>query len=72
MIHTKDFSAKTIKQLTSKGISIIGTQAMPGFEGDIYFSGVSYKLQFENKMFLRNHSQVIVLAASSWSPETDL
>ena len=72
MNHTRAFSPKTIKQLSKKGISIISTQAVPAFEGDIYFSGVAYMLSYKNTGFLRTHSQVIVLANSSWNPETDL
>jgi hypothetical protein len=72
MNHAKDFSNKTVKQLEKKEISIIGTQAVPGFEGDNYFTGVAYNLSYKGKSFLRTHSQVIVLAGSSWNPETDL
>ena len=45
---------------------------MPDFEGDQYFSGVAYQLEYNGTGFLRSYSQVIVLAASSWNPETDL
>lgn len=67
-----DFSKKTISQLASKGISISGTQAIPGFIGDEYFSGIAYQLVWNNTGFMRTYSQVIVLAASSWNPATDL
>jgi hypothetical protein len=72
MTHTKDFSKKTLSQLESKSILIVGTQAVPAFEGDKYFSGVAYQLCYNNKSFLRTHSQIIVLAQSSWNPATDL
>ena len=72
MNFSKDFSAKTIRQLANKGISICSIQAAPRFEGDVYFSGTIYQLAWNNKGFIRTHSQVIVLAASSWNPETDL
>lgn len=72
MNHTRAFSPKTIKQLNKKGISITGTQAAPAFEGDAYFSGVVYMLTYKDAAFLRTHSQVIILANSSWNPETDL
>jgi hypothetical protein len=72
MTHTKDFSKKTQKQLNDKHITIIGTQAIPGFEGDSFFSGVAYMLEYNGKGFMRTHSQVIVLAQSSWNPDTDL
>jgi len=68
----KDFSKKTLSQLSKKGISIVGQQAIPGFEGDKYFSGVAYNLAYNDTGFMRTHDQVIVLAASSWNPETDL
>jgi hypothetical protein len=58
--------------LSKKGISVIGTQAIPAFEGDKYFSGTAFKLEFEGLGFVRTHSQVIVLASSSWDPATDL
>lgn len=72
MIHSKDFNQKTLKQLAKKEITIIGTQAVPGFEGDKYFSSVAYNLKFKETSFLRTHSQVITLAGSSWNPATDL
>lgn len=33
-----DFSKKTISNLSKKGVSITGKQAIPGFDGDKYFS----------------------------------
>jgi len=72
MTHTKDFSKKTLRQLANKGISIVGTQAIPMDEKDRYFSDVAYTLAWNGKGFIRTHSQVIVLAASSWNPATDL
>lgn len=68
----KDFGKKTLALLSRKGISIVGSQAIPGFEGDRYFSGVAYNLCWNGKGFLRTHSQVIVLAKSSWDPAIDL
>jgi len=72
MLHTRDFSKKTLAQLDKKAISIVGTQAIPAFEGDVHFSGVAYILSYNGNGFMRTHSQVIILAGSSWSPETDL
>lgn len=72
MTHAKDFSTKTKRQLAVKGINIIGTQAIPAYEGDVYFNSVAYSLEYNGKAFMRTHSQVIVLAASSWNPATDL
>lgn len=72
MNYGKDFSKKTLSQLSKKGITIVGTQAVPANEKDIYFSETAYKLAWEGKGFMRTHSQVLILAASSWNPETDL
>jgi len=71
-MNTNEFSPKTLRQLAAKGISIIGKQAIPGFEGDKYFSGTAYNLEWNHHGFMRTYSQVIVLASSSWNPETDL
>lgn len=68
----KDFSKKTLAILSKKGISIIGTQSVPAFEGDNYFSGTAYKLLYKETQFMRLYFQVITLASSSWDPETDL
>jgi len=67
-----DFSKKTLSLLSKKNISVIGAQAIPSFEGDLYFSGTAYKLRYNEVHFMRTHSQVIVLAQSSWNPELDL
>jgi hypothetical protein len=69
-IGSKDFSAKTLSALSKKGVSVIGSQAVPAFEGDQYFSGVAYILDAQGRQLLRTHSQVIVMASSSWTPET--
>lgn len=68
----KDFSKKTVSALSKKGISIVGSQAVPSHDGDKYFSGVAYNLVWNGTGFMRTHSQVIVIASSSWNPETDL
>lgn len=68
----KDFSKKTLAQLAKKDISILGVTAVPGFDGDIYFSGTAYMLAYGEKGFVRTHSQVIICAASSWDPEINL
>lgn len=72
MNHTRAFSPKTIKLLSQKEITIVSTQAVPAYDGDKYFSGVAYLLDYKGKGFMRTHSQVVVLALSSWNPETDL
>lgn len=71
MNHSKDFSARTRSLLSSKGISVVGTQAVPAWDGDTCFSGVAYMLSYNGQGFLRTHSQVVCLAQSSWSPEMD-
>lgn len=65
MNNSKDFSRKTVSQLSKKEINIIGTQAIPDYEGDKFFSGVAYKLEYKGIGFMRTHSQVITLACSS-------
>lgn len=72
MNHAKDFKPKTIKQLAAKEIVIVGTQAIPAHGNDKHFASVAYLLNYKGKGFMRTHSQVIVLAGSSWNPETDL
>lgn len=67
-----NFSKKTLSNLTKKNIQILGTQAIPGFEEDKFFSGTAYKLSYNGIGFIRTHSQVIVLASSYWNPETNL
>lgn len=68
----KDFSKKTLKQLANKGITITELQAIPGFDGDKHFTDTGYKLAYKETSFMRTHSQILVLAASSWNPEIDL
>jgi hypothetical protein len=55
MSHAKDFSKKTLSQLANKGISILGSTAIPAFEGDKYFSGVAYQLAYNGTGFIRNY-----------------
>ena len=59
----RDFSAKTIRALRIKGIRVIGTQAVPDFEGDRYFSGVAYRLDDNGAHRVRSHAEVLRLAA---------
>jgi len=70
-IATKDFSAKTLSLLSKKGISVVGATAVPAFDGDVYFSGTAYTLSFAGTSFMRTHSQILVMASSSWMPEFD-
>lgn len=71
-IAQKDFSKKTLAGLAKKGVNIIGVVAVPSFEGDVYFSGTAYQLEFNGTGFIRSHSQILVMAASSWNPEVDI
>lgn len=66
---SKDFSKKVLTALAKKEISIVGSQAVPAFEGDVYFQDVAYILVWNETQFLRTYSQVNVLAVSSWCPE---
>lgn len=63
MTHTKDFSKNTVNKLAKKGITIIGSQAVPAYEGDKYFTGVAYQLSFGGNSYLRTFSQVIEIAS---------
>lgn len=58
----KDFSRKTIAALARKGISVIGAQAAPAFEGDETFSGKNYRLDQNGCGIVRSHAQVLELA----------
>jgi hypothetical protein len=71
-VASRDFSKKTLRQLAAKNIQLLSALAIPAFEGDACFSGVAYQLAYKENGFIRTHSQVIILANSSWDPETDL
>ena len=66
---SRDFSKRTLKVLSQKGIKLIGKQAVPANENDKYFSGTAYKLQAINEDvgFLRTWHQVQAMACSSWN-----
>lgn len=72
MNFDRHFSKKTVKALNKKGISIVGIQAAKAFEEDSLFSDTVYQLSFNGTGFIRTHSQVVVIASSSWNPATDL
>lgn len=69
MDFSRDFSKKVIAQLSKKGVSIIGKQAIAAFDGDVYFSGTAYILDAAGTQILRRASQVETMAVSSWTPE---
>lgn len=43
-VATRNFSKSTLKALALKGIEIVSSQAIPAFEGDVFFTGVAYLL----------------------------
>ncbi len=61
-IATRNFSKQTIKSLSAKGIRVIGSQASPAFDGDVYFSGVSFNLDDNGTHIVRTHTEVLALA----------
>ena len=61
-----DFSKKTLSSLAGKGVTVIGSVAVPAFEGDKYFTGVAYQLNNNGQMIVRFHHQVLAMANSSW------
>lgn len=65
---SRDFSAKTLKALAEKGVFICGQQAVQAHPGDTCLCGIAYVLAHEGKSFIRSHSQVLAMAASSWRP----
>jgi len=65
------FSKKIINALSRKGVSFVGTQAVPAFEGDQYFSGTAYKLSANGQMLVRTYQQVMSMACSSWTVDYD-
>lgn len=66
----RDFSKSTLNALLNKGVRIAGKQAMPAFEGDVYFTDFAYQLVTKDgHSMLRTHSQILVMAKSSWMPD---
>lgn len=60
----RDFDRKVIAALRRKGIKVIGTVAIPAFEGDTTFSGRAYRLDDNGTHKIRSHSEVLELASS--------
>lgn len=60
----KDFDRKVIAALRRKGIKVIGTVAIPAFEGDTTFSGRAYRLDDNGTHKVRSHAEVLALASS--------
>lgn len=61
----KDFSAAERRALLKRGIRIVGSTAVPAFEGDRYFSGRAYMLDIEGKGCLRGYMEVCAIAAGA-------
>jgi hypothetical protein len=59
----RNFSSKTLKGLTRKGIAVIGSQAVPAFQGDVYFSDVAYAISDNGTHRLLRHGEIIALSA---------
>jgi hypothetical protein len=70
-VAAKDFNKKTLDLLSKKGVNVISCQAIPAFEGDKYFTGTAYMLDYNGHGFSRTHAQVLIMANSSWTPEVD-
>jgi hypothetical protein len=68
-IASKDFSRKTLSQLTRKGIEIASATFVPGADGSFANGERAYALVVNGCQYLRTHSQVLVCAASSWCGE---
>lgn len=71
MVLTSHFSKKTLAALSRKGVEVVGMQAIPAFEGDVYFSGTAYILNAKGTQLVRTHSQVLVMSTSSWTSESN-
>lgn len=58
----RDFNASTRKALARKGITVIGMQAAPAYDGDTSFSGRVYRLDDNGCCRMRSHAEVLELA----------
>jgi len=64
----RSFSAKTKRDLLSKGVAIVGAQAIPATPDDLYFTGTGYQLTTKDgRGFMRTFNQVCAMASSSWT-----
>lgn len=63
-IGKRDFSVAVNRQLAARGFVIVGIQAVPAYEGDVYFSGTAYRLidTSADGSFVRTYAQVKSLA----------
>ena len=58
----RDFSPLTIKALAALSIFVVGTQAAPAYDGDVYLTGRVYKLDNDGCGMIRSHAEVLELA----------
>jgi len=66
------FDKKTLNGLAKKNIQVVKSQAIPAFEGDLFFTATAYLLRYKDKGFMRTYNQVLCISRSSWNPDTDL
>ena len=58
----RDFSSKTLRALAKRGVTVIGAQAAPAYDGDATFSGRVYQVSVDGCAMMRSHSQVMEMA----------
>lgn len=58
----RDFSKKTLNALAARGITVIGSQAAPAYDGDETFSGRVYQIVEDGCAKMRSHAQVMEMA----------
>ena len=58
----RDFSKTTIAKLAKRGITVIGAQAAPAYNGDETFSGRVYQIVEDGCAKMRSHSEVMEMA----------
>jgi hypothetical protein len=62
MRAARDFSRKILNALAKRGVSVIGSQAAPAYEGDFSLSGRVYQISSEGCSMMRTHAQVMEMA----------
>jgi hypothetical protein len=62
-IARSHFNARTLRALTRQGIRLVGIQAAPAFDGDLYFTGTAYVLDVCGECRIRSYGEVLALAA---------
>ncbi len=69
-IAAKDFSKKTLNQLSSKGIRLADVSWAPGTDGSFSNGERVYALVIDGCQYMRTYLQVLVCASSSWRGES--